>query len=96
MVLVPPSVLFYRLSAAARKHNGGGKDCVTPTMYRGRFFPTTDYHSRRNYCWGNLTEATMYLDILVRLWADGTIGSLAAGAVLVIFVGIVAHMGLRD
>ena len=38
----------------------------------------------------------MYLDILLRLWADGTIGSLAAGAVLVIFVGIVAHMGLRD
>ena len=38
----------------------------------------------------------MYLDILVRLWADGTIGSLTAGAVLVIFVGIVAHMGLRD
>ena len=38
----------------------------------------------------------MYLDILLRLWADGTIGSLMAGAVLVIFVGIVAHMGLRD
>ena len=38
----------------------------------------------------------MYLDILIQLWNDGTIGSLMAGAVLVIFVGIVAHMGIRD
>ena len=38
----------------------------------------------------------MYLDILTQLWNDGTLSSLAVGAALIIFVGIVAHWGLRD
>ena len=37
-----------------------------------------------------------YGDIFINLWNDGTIPGLLIGAVLVIFVGIIAQWGLRE
>jgi len=42
MTSFPPALGDYRLSAVARKNKGAGKDCVIPTLNRGRFLFTTN------------------------------------------------------